>query len=129
MSTISAFQTNAFQGGAFQIAASEGRIHHATGIGAVADFRGEERNRKAQDARERAARDALTRTIDAAFEDKPPHPVADDRPEIEEPSIPDYSLIHEALLKSRANHLRNQHAKARKARHDRDSLQLLLMVT
>lgn len=42
-----------------------------TGIGAVADFRGEEKNRRAQDERERASKDDLTRIIKEAFDGKP----------------------------------------------------------
>jgi len=42
-----------------------------TGIGAVADFRGEEKNRKAQHERERRSADDLTRIIERAFDDEP----------------------------------------------------------
>lgn len=126
MSFVRAFQADAFQGSAFQAVES---FLHVTGVGAVADFRGEERNRGEQDAREQASRDDLTRIVNEAFEGAPIEVEPVELPETTAPGLPDYSMVEQVLVNRRAAYIAEHQRQVRKAINDQAALELLLMVT
>lgn len=72
---------------------TDGLAINPTGIGAVIDFRGDEKNRAAQDAREKASKDDLTRIIDEAFngKPKPETPERTEQPENSPEALPEPS--------------------------------------
>lgn len=125
MSFSVAFQPGAFQTDAFQSAES---FLHVVGLGAVADFRGEEKNRNAQDQNERTLRDDLSRIVTEAFDGKPAGFKSDVLPESHEPDRPDYSMVERALIDQETARISEQKRLARKAINDRAALDLLIMV-
>jgi hypothetical protein len=126
MSFASAFQTSAFQAGAFLT--GNGTFNSA-GIGSVADFRGEERNRRSQNARERKSKDDLTRIINEVFDGKPMVVAANESVETEEPHAPDYFEIFDALVQNQTIRVLRRQQMVLRAEIDRQTLELLLLVT
>lgn len=98
-----------------------------TGTGAVADFRGEERNRKARDERERASQDELKRIIDEAFDGKPA--AVGERHE-SAPTFDDMRAVHDMLraMTQRSTIEQRQQDMEQKADNDQHVLELLLLV-